>query len=73
MWCYLIIACFDWKIGVFQQIVLRVYYILKLFCMSKCSDTVQNISPLRKTFLQGSCNTFKTRFVYILDNRSIAK
>ena len=24
------IACFDWKIGVFQQTIVRVYYILKL-------------------------------------------
>ena len=27
--CYLVIAFFDWKIGVFQQTVVRVYYILK--------------------------------------------
>ena len=27
--CYLVIAFFDWKIGVFQQIVVRVYYNLK--------------------------------------------
>ena len=23
-WCYVVIGCFDWKIGVFQQTVLRV-------------------------------------------------
>ena len=28
--CYSFIACFDWKIGDFQQTVVRVYYILKL-------------------------------------------
>ena len=28
IWCYLAIGCFDWKIDVFQQAVLRVYYIL---------------------------------------------
>ena len=28
--CYLFIACFDWKIGVFQQTVVRVYYILNV-------------------------------------------
>ena len=27
--CYLAISCFDWKIVVFQQTVVRVYYILK--------------------------------------------
>ena len=27
-WCYLFIACFDWKIQVFQQTVVRVYNIL---------------------------------------------
>ena len=30
IWCYLFIACFDWKITVFQQTVERVYYILNL-------------------------------------------
>ena len=29
IWRFLVIGCFDWKIGVFQQTVLRVYYILK--------------------------------------------
>ena len=29
LWCYLFIACFEWKIGVFQQTVVMVYYILK--------------------------------------------
>ena len=29
IWCYLVIASFEWKIGVFQQTVVRVYYILK--------------------------------------------
>ena len=28
IWCYLFIAGFEWKIGVFQQTVVRVYYIL---------------------------------------------
>ena len=28
IWCYIAIGCFDWKIGVFQQTVLRVYCIL---------------------------------------------
>ena len=27
--CYLFSACFDWKIGAFEQTVLRVSYILK--------------------------------------------
>ena len=27
---YLIIGCFDWKTGVFQQTVVRIYYILKV-------------------------------------------
>ena len=29
IYCYLVISCFDWKIGVFQQTVVRVYRILK--------------------------------------------
>ena len=41
--CYLFIACVNWKIGVFQQRLFRVYYILKrvissLFLNSFCSD-----------------------------------
>ena len=28
IWRYLFIACFDWKIGVFHQTVVRVYHIL---------------------------------------------
>ena len=28
IWGYLFIACFDWKIGLFQQTVVRVYYII---------------------------------------------
>ena len=31
---YLIIGCFDWKTGVFQQTVVRIYYILKV--STKC-------------------------------------
>ena len=30
MWCYIVIAFFDWKIGVFQQPVVIIYCILKL-------------------------------------------
>ena len=29
IWCYLVIGCFDWKISIFQQIVVRVNYIIK--------------------------------------------
>ena len=29
MWCYLVIGSFDWKIGIFQQAVVRGYCILK--------------------------------------------
>ena len=39
IWCYLFIACFDWKIGVFQQRVLRVYYILKNVLRGVGTDT----------------------------------
>ena len=30
IWCYLLTACFDLKIGFFQQTVVRVYYILNM-------------------------------------------
>ena len=29
--CYLVIGCFDWKSGVFQRIVVRVYYNEKIW------------------------------------------
>ena len=29
IWCYLVIGCFDWKIVLFRQTVVKVYYILK--------------------------------------------
>ena len=32
--CYLFDACFDWKIGVFHQTVVRVYYTLNEFFSS---------------------------------------
>ena len=28
LWCYLFIACFDWKICILRQTAVRVYYIL---------------------------------------------
>ena len=31
IWCYLFTACFDWKIGVFQQTVVKVSFILNMF------------------------------------------
>ena len=35
IWRYLVIGCFDWKIDVFQQTVVRVCYILKAIRLSK--------------------------------------
>ena len=29
IWCYLVIDSFDWKISVFQQTAVGIYYILK--------------------------------------------
>ena len=40
MWCYLFIACFDWKTGIFQQTVVRVYYILKALILKAMLSTV---------------------------------
>ena len=31
IYCYLFIACFDWKSGVFQQTVVRVHYTLNKY------------------------------------------
>ena len=35
IWSYLVIGCFDWKISIFQQTVLRVYCILKVGPVNK--------------------------------------
>ena len=37
IWCYLFVACFDGKIGAFQQTVVRVDYILKF---EICFETI---------------------------------
>ena len=34
-WCYLFIACFDWKIDLFLQTVALVYYLKELDVLSK--------------------------------------
>ena len=34
VWHHLVIGCFDWKFGIFQQTVVRVYHILNFFTMS---------------------------------------
>ena len=43
IWCYLFIACFDWKIGIFQQTVVRVCYILN--CNNKTSVLPSRTHP----------------------------
>ena len=45
MWCYLFIAYFDLKIGIFQQTVARVYYILNVY----------NIKIDQNTLMIGQC------------------
>ena len=44
IWCYLFIACCDWGIGVFQQTVVRVYYILKLNAGLFANDIFKNFN-----------------------------
>ena len=49
MWCYLVIGFFDWKIGVFQQTVVRVYRILnELHGLKICKF---KITHLQKKFI----------------------
>ena len=43
IWCYLFIACFDWKIGIFQKTVVRVCYILN--CNNKTSALPPRTHP----------------------------
>ena len=39
-WCYLVIGCFDWTIGIFQQTVVRGYCILKGIYPSITEETL---------------------------------
>ena len=50
MWCYLFLACFDWKVGVFQQTVVTVYYILKTIMYSL--ETISTLGPKYMTFYE---------------------
>ena len=58
IWCYLFIACFDWKIGVFQQTVVRVYYVVNIssFYCYRGTSTILNLNinficPFSKLFI----------------------
>ena len=51
MWCYLLIACFHWKIGVFQQTVARVYCIIKHSVFLCCSIPSFGVSTVSKTLI----------------------
>ena len=42
IWCYFFIASFDWKIGVFQQTVVRVYYILNIRYLKGTVRQIEN-------------------------------
>ena len=62
MWCYLVFSCFDWKIDVFQQTVLR-FYIIKSFrklltklLFSKSFLEVPNTSKYSNTFKNYACS-----------------
>ena len=46
IWHYLGIGCFEWNIGIFQQTVVRVYYILKV--TQKWSQTYKDGARIQK-------------------------
>ena len=59
MWCYLVIAFFDWKIDVFQQTVVRVYCILNnatfvKLCATKLSRFQWPIKNVWEKYFLGS-------------------
>ena len=51
IWCYLVIGCLDWKIGVFQKSVVRIYYILNLISLIKPFFVYDQNSQTKKTWL----------------------
>ena len=46
IWCYLFIACFDWKISIFQQTVVRVYYILNRVKLERAVPFIKYLATL---------------------------
>ena len=65
IWHYLFIACFDRKVGVFQQKVVRVYYILNFSWLAKQTK----ICFKRFLFLFGGSNSishYKTKWSTLL-------
>ena len=54
-WCYLFIACFDWKISVFQKGVVRIYCILKMgifnhFSLHSIKSELENKEKVNEQF-----------------------
>ena len=41
IWCYLVMVCFDWKIGIFQQTVVRVYILNENVSFTVCESRIQ--------------------------------
>ena len=65
IWCNLFIVCFDWKIGVFQQTVVRVYYIFKWAKLKTELEEYGGKLRLMRHFRNGerpfSCERFKPK------------
>ena len=72
MWCYLFIGCFDWKICVFQQTVVRVYYILNLKDIWITREEIGSVNKLRKNLIKTigeKCNCFPIQLITCEENR----
>ena len=52
--CYLFIACFDWKMGFFQQTVIRIYYILKSMYLTLFNLCIQKSSHFFNLYFSNS-------------------
>ena len=69
IWCYLLIAYFDWKIGVFQQTVVSVYYILDMTSNILAFLAIRHLQAelciQQGIFLRYSCLYYRS-MVYII-------
>ena len=61
IWCYLIIACFEWKIDVFQQTVVRGYFLLKKLVIERVYSVLGSL-----TISIFSITIFNNSFVFLL-------
>ena len=75
IWCYLVISCFDWKIGISQQTVVGVYCVFKADLHSTKVSHVTDAIRWQMVFFNlhlrlTKCSVYLTNLFYLLTIRS---